>query len=243
MYPSQKHFNPFPRGGFLERLKPPLKATASASIRAVNVPWAALTNTSVVSARGHIPLRIVIFVVNASIPVLSPQLPSPTLPTLPTPVRVDRLSFLLKGYTHSTVEFLISGFTHGFPIHFQGERQSRKAKNLLSALDNPAAVDSKLRKELEAQLLAAPFKSPPLSTFWISPLGVVPKKVPGEFRLIRHLSFPKGSSVNHGIPPEHTSVQYATIDGAIELIKRAGPGCFLAKTDIKKCFSDYSYPP
>ena len=72
--------------------------------------------------------------------------------------------------------------------------------------------------------------------FWISPLGVVPKKVPGEFRLIHHLSFPKGSSVNDGIPPEHTSVHYATIDGAIKLIKSADPGCFLAKTDIKNAF-------
>ena len=117
--------------------------------------------------------------------------PSCQVQLFPPYQRHDRLSFLLKGYTHSTVEFLISGFTHGFPIHFQGERQSRKAKNLLSALDNPAAVVSKLRKELEAQRLAGPFKSPPLSIFWISPLGVVPKKVPGEFRLIHHLSFPR----------------------------------------------------
>ena len=132
---------------------------------------------------------------------------------------------MLDGYTHSTVEFLISGFTHGFSIHFQGERKSRTANNLLSALENPSAVDTKLRKELEAHRLAGPFQSPPLSPFWISPLGIVPKKVPGEFRLIHHLSFPKGSSVNDGIPPEHTSVHYATIDGAIKLIKSAGPGC------------------
>ena len=143
---------------------------------------------------------------------------------------------MLDGYTHSTVEFLISGFTHGFQIHFQGERKSCTSNNLLSALENPAAVDAKLGKELAAQRLAGPFQSPPLSPFWISPLGVVPKKVPGEFRLIHHLSFPKGSSVNDGIPPEHTSVHYATIDGAIKLIKSAGPGCFLAKTDIKNAF-------
>lgn len=67
-------------------------------------------------------------------------------------------------------------------------------------------------------------------------MGVVPKKVPSEFRLIHHLSFPKGASVNDGIPHEHTSVHYATIDGAIELIKRAGPGCFLTKTAIKNAF-------
>lgn len=200
------------------------------------MPQAVPTNTSVISVRGHTLFPTVIFVAKASNPVFIPQLPGPSPRTLPTPVRVERLSFLLDGYTHSTVEFLISGFTNCFPIHFQGVRQLRKAKNLLSALDNPSAVDSKLKKELEAQRLTGPFRSPPLSPFWISPLGVVPKKVPGEFRLIHHLSFPKGASVNDGIPHEHISVHYATIDGAIELIKRAGPGCFLTKTDIKNAF-------
>ena len=50
------------------------------------------------------------------------------------------------------------------------------------------------------------------------------------------MSFPKGSSVNDGISPEHTSVRYATIDEAIKLIMNAGQGCFLAKTDIKNAF-------
>ena len=120
------------------------------------MPQAVPTNTSVISVRGHTLFPTVTFVTKASNPVVIPQLPSPSPRTLPTPVRVERLSFLLNGYTHSTVEFLISGFMNSFPIHFQGVRQSRKAKNLLSALDNPSAVDSKLKKELEAQQLAGP---------------------------------------------------------------------------------------
>lgn len=107
---------------------------------------------------------------------------------------------------------------------------------MLSALENPEVVDAKLGKELAAHRLAGPFLSPPLSPFRISPLGIVPKKVPGEFRLIHHLSFPKGSSVNDGISPEHTSVRYATIGEAIKPIMNAGQGCFLAKTDIKNAF-------
>jgi len=67
-------------------------------------------------------------------------------------------------------------------------------------------------------------------------LGVVPKKTLGEFRLIHHLSNPKGYSVNDGIDSEHTRVCYATVDDAIRFIKVAGPGCFLAKTDIKNAF-------
>ena len=43
-------------------------------------------------------------------------------------------------------------------------------------------------------------------------------------------------SVNNGILPEYTSVKYATIEQAIQLVKNAGQGCFLAKTDIKNEF-------
>ena len=47
--------------------------------------------------------------------------------------------------------------------------------------------------------------------------------------MIHHLSFPKGTSVNDGIPDVETSVRYATVDDAIRLIKQAGPGCFWLK--------------
>ena len=36
----------------------------------------------------------------------------------------------------------------------------------------------------------------------------VPKKTPGEFKIIHDLSFPVGSSVNEHIPRENTTVQY-----------------------------------
>ena len=64
----------------------------------------------------------------------------------------------------------------------------------------------------------------------------MPKKTPGEFRLIYHLSFPKGNSIKAGIPPEHTRLTYATFDDAVSHIKSVGRGCFLAKTDIKNVF-------
>ena len=105
---------------------------------------------------------------NSTIPSL--KLPNPFFPSLPTPIKVNRLVFLLDGYTPSTVEFLLSGFIKGFPVHFEGERTSQTATNLLSALENPEVVDAKLGKELAAHQLAGPFLSPPLSPFRISPL-------------------------------------------------------------------------
>ena len=70
----------------------------------------------------------------------------------------------------------------------------------------------------------------------ISPLGLVPKKMPSEFRLIHHLSFPRGSSVNDGIPRAFCSVTYASTDDAIKLVNQLGPGCYMAKTDIASAF-------
>ncbi|KAL9967839.1 hypothetical protein ACROYT_G026137 [Oculina patagonica] len=117
-----------------------------------------------------------------------------------------------------------------------GEKVSSTATNLVSASLHPKVVDDKIKKELDFHRLAGPFQFPPLNPFRIPPLGVVPKKTPDEFRLIHHLSYPKGSSVNNGIDSEHTRVCYATVDDAIKFIKLAGPGCFLAKTGIKNAF-------
>ena len=86
------------------------------------------------------------------------------------------------------------GIREGFPLHYEGIRVSSDATNLLSALDNPEVLDAKLNKECEAGRLAGPFHKPPFHPFRVSPLGVVPKKTPGEFRLIHCTSFiiPKG---------------------------------------------------
>ena len=87
---------------------------------------------------------------------------------------------------------------------------------------------------LEAHRLADPFQSSPLSPFWISPLGLVPKKVQREFRLIHHLSFPPVLSVNEGISSDHTSVKYATIDEAIQSIRSAGQVVFWPKLTLNE---------
>ena len=52
----------------------------------------------------------------------------------------------------------------------------------------------------------------------ISPIGVIPKKQPGTFRMIHHRSYPRGLSINHGISKEHTSVHYHTVDDAIDAV-------------------------
>ena len=52
--------------------------------------------------------------------------------------------------------------------------------------------------------------------------------------MIHHLSLPFGGSVNDFIPPEFCSVQYATVDDGVQIIKRRD--CALAKTDVRSAF-------
>ena len=57
------------------------------------------------------------------------------------------------------MQLLDSGFAFGFPLHFDEPRSFQEAPNLLSALQNPAAVNAKLSKEIDAHRLSGPFSS------------------------------------------------------------------------------------
>ena len=111
-----------------------------------------------------------------------------------------------------------------------------RAHNLVSAKKAPAVVSEKLAKEKELGRIMGPFREPPFSPFHVSPIGLVEKKEPNTFRLIHHLSFPKGGSVNDFIPKERSTVHYATIQDAIHAILSCKPACFIAKTDLKAAF-------
>ena len=154
----------------------------------------------------------------------------------PTPVKLHRLEPLIRGYDPAIATYLVNGFRFGFSIRYFGDKVTCRSTNLKSAFGNPREVTDKLKKEVLSGGIIGPFDTPPFKNFRISPLGLVPKKALGEFRLIHHLSFPEGFSVNDGIPKELSSVHYATIDGAIKKISSLGAGCFLAKTDIKSAF-------
>ena len=68
-----------------------------------------------------------------------------------------------------------------------------------------------------------------------SPLGLVPKKEPAEFRMIHHLSY-LGDSINDQIDPNRCMVKYAKFDDAISLVQAKGKSCLLAKCDVKIAF-------
>ena len=156
--------------------------------------------------------------------------------SLPTPVRLQQLSQYLAGYNAKKVRFLISGFTQGFRLQYQGERLFRDAKNLKSAYDLPEVLRIEISKELQAGRIGGPFISPPFPQLQISPLGLIVKKEADAYRLIHHLSFPEGESINDGISADDSHVQYQSIDDAIKYIRSMVVGSLMATTDIEKAF-------
>jgi len=162
-------------------------------------------------------------------------MPTPT-EALPTPVRVKRLASYLIGYDAQRHRELLCGFDQGFRLHFQGPQPPLFSKNLQSAFQHPDIVDQKLNKEISEGHIRGPFAQPPFDKLKVSPLGVIPEKQPGEYRMIHHLSFPHGDSVDDFIPSELSSVHYASVDDAVRMIKKIGPSCTLAKTDVRSAF-------
>ena len=93
---------------------------------------------------------------------------------------------------------MLDGFTYGFKIPFQGQRKYRIHENLISAKQNMRTLTDKITKEVLAGRGWGHFQTPPFTNIQILPLGLVPKKCPGEFRIIHHLSYPEGSFINDG---------------------------------------------
>ena len=102
-----------------------------------------------------------------------------------------------------------------------------------------------LTKEISLGRVAGSFDTMPNTDgFVVSPLNTVPKRDSAERRVIVHLSWPCGTSVNDGIPSdsflgEAISLTYPTIDSIVDAVISLGPGCLLYKRDLKKAYRQF----
>ena len=112
------------------------------------------------------------------------------------------------------------------------------SENHKSAENNPMEVINKLHKEVAKGHIKGPFSQPPFDPFIISPIGLVPKKDSGKYRMIHDLSYPKheNTSVNANIPRDFCAVSYEDLDVVIDLIVKNGRGCYIGKVDIESAF-------
>lgn len=160
-----------------------------------------------------------------------------------SPIKLPVLWAMLANYSSVKAKYLLDGFCHGFKLECSSSCPPTPMElpvppdfNHASARRHPMIVTQKLYKEIEAGRMLGPFFKPPLSQLQVSPIALVEKKTPGEYRLIHDLSHPEGASVNDDIDRHKGYVHYDKLDDAIETILELGPGCFMAKTDIAHAF-------
>lgn len=150
---------------------------------------------------------------------------------------VQKMLPYLRAYPdRGAAALLEQGFRDGFRIPCESVARVESFRNLSSVFLRPEVVSDKLASEVAKGRMAGPFESPPIPDLRVSPLGLVPKKEPNKFRLIHHLSFPAGTSVNDGIDPELCRVSYTSFDSALAWVRRYGHGALLGKTDIEAAF-------
>lgn len=138
--------------------------------------------------------------------------------------------------SHPKAAFLVEGFREGFRIPHKPLPLKWSARNHKSASVHHEVLTEYIQSEKTVGRIVGTFQSPPHPYFVSSPLGIIPIKEPGSFRVIHNLSFPEGQSVNDLIPQHMTSVSYKDFDHVVHLINTAGDAALLAKTDIQSAF-------
>lgn len=153
-----------------------------------------------------------------------------------SPIKLTVLEKFLADYPDKSVaQELLCGFKFGFRLQYDGPRTDSFCSNLKSVIQNPSIAWTKVKKEIKAGRIAGPFTKKPLENLRISPIGIVPKKN-GSWRLIQHLSYPEGSSLNDFIDSSLCSVKYTSIDQVTDSLTLMGSGALLGKIDIENAF-------
>ena len=171
-----------------------------------------------------------------------------TSTTRPTGVKVGNIKLFLDSLGLAPqYEDVIDGLVNGFRIEYKGERTT--TINPTSTPADPEAarlLHEYLQREVELGRLIGPLPGIPefLSFVKTSPVTLIEKKsmgqpvIPTKWRMIYNGSRGKkyGTSVNCGISAEDATVQYVNFDNVLDLVRKAGPGCTLTKTDVEEAF-------
>ena len=155
---------------------------------------------------------------------------------LPSPLKYDAWKrYLVNHPSEEEVKFVLDTIKFGAKIECKPDDHPPPPvpENLSSTFQPPNAVESLLQDEIVAGRLAGPFDKPPIEDMWFSPLGLVPKE--DKFRLITHLSYPRGDSVNDFIK-DKLPCPMTTFDLAAQLVVENGSNCLMSKIDVKGAF-------
>jgi len=152
----------------------------------------------------------------------------------------------------------------GFPTDFKGEHRTISVPNGLNAYEHATFVHAELEKELaEGYITVYETGSDiPYSWYRVSPLFVIPKKSAGrhkvkngvlQYRLINHMSAPRGDSVNDGAlisietkgmfedtrDAARKVLRLRTNDGEIAVDSTDKRAVLLSKVDLKAAYKQW----
>ena len=156
----------------------------------------------------------------------------------PSPLKLH----LLQAYAsrHPDPQFaayVLGGLSNGFHIGFSRSSPLRSATaNHPSAEERPSVISDLLQEEVRLGRLAGPIPHSLVSQVQVSPLGLIPKPHQDKWRAIVDLSAPRSRSVNDGIDPTLCSLQYASVDDAVDIILQLGRGTELVKLDLSNAY-------
>ena len=139
-----------------------------------------------------------------------------------SPINVEQLVHYLSFYPNKRDAVILKdGFMYGFRLNYTGVTVQSDIKNLKSANLHLSELKQKINTEVSLDRMVGPFDVQPLNNFKISPVGLIPK-TDGSWRLISHLSYPPGISVNDGIDDNLCSVTYTTFDKVSQMVFKLG---------------------
>ena len=140
--------------------------------------------------------------------------------------------------------YIAQGIRRGFRLGFDYKGPLKSStSNMLSTHHHPQLIRDYLMEETTAGRIVGPLQRGFLAEAHVSRFGLIPKKAPGEWRLIVDLSSPEGRSVNDGVYEQWCTLKYVSIEDALQLIISLGRGSLLAKIDIKKAYRNIPVAP
>ena len=143
------------------------------------------------------------------------------------------------GWAHRLVHDVI----HGVDIGYRGRRTLRiTSPNFTEGEPEDRAVSVDIANEVSLGRIAGPFASPPFPYYRCSPIKTVAKKgSTTKYRVIHHLSYPHGRSVNSCTADWPCPL--ARFAQAVDIVRRLGRGCFMAKVDVRAAYRTIAIRP
>ena len=165
---------------------------------------------------------------------------------IPSGLHLDAWKSFLRDYEDREIlDFLEFGWPSNF-IHSSSLLST--FKNHKSGSEFSSHIDAYLKVESDKFAILGPFKIPPVTPIHISPLMTRPKKGSELRRVVVDLSWPRGMSLNDGIPANEylgraVSLTLPTVDYMAARVRDLGEGCYMYKLDLSRGYRQLRLDP